>query len=97
MSDTVKLIIEIPKESYEYIKTLSEMGCLTSPEYSNATRLTSSEFVNAIRNGTPMEDVTAEIKALQKTYPFVNHIDTYVKEDDVLHILDNIGKESETN
>ncbi len=39
-----------------------------------------------------IEKAKAEIVALPKTYPFVNHIDTYVKEDDVLHILDNIGK-----
>ena len=39
-----------------------------------------------------IEKAKAEIKALPKTYPFVNHFDTYVKEDDVLKILDNIGK-----
>lgn len=34
------------------------------------------------------DKIRAEIEALPKTYPFVNHIDTYVKEDDVKKILD---------
>lgn len=32
--------------------------------------------------------IKAEIEALPKTYPFVNHIDMYVKEDDVRRIID---------
>ena len=32
--------------------------------------------------------IRAEIEALPKTYPFINHIDTYVKEDDVKKIID---------
>lgn len=31
--------------------------------------------------------ITAEIQTLPKTYPFVNHIDMYVKEKDVLRII----------
>lgn len=43
-----------------------------------------------------LEDIKAEIRALPKTYPFVNHLDTYIKEDDVLEIIDNhiSGKDS---
>ena len=42
-----------------------------------------------------LDDIKAEIQALPKTYPFINHIDTYVKEDDVLAVLDKhiSGKE----
>ena len=41
-----------------------------------------------------IEDIKAEIQALPKTYPFVNHIDTYVKDADVIKIIDkHIGKE----
>lgn len=35
-----------------------------------------------------LEKVRAEIEALPKTYPFVNHFDMYVKEDDVKKIID---------
>ena len=57
----MKLIIEIPEESYKYIKIASDSGWLTSPEYADAIKLTSSEYVNAIRNGTPLDDVKADI------------------------------------
>lgn len=57
----MKLIIDIPKESYEYIKTMSDQGWLTSPEYANAIRLTSSDYAYVIKNGTPLDDVKAEI------------------------------------
>ena len=35
-----------------------------------------------------LDKIRKEIEALQKTYPFINHIDTYVKEDDVKKIID---------
>lgn len=35
-----------------------------------------------------LDEIRVEIGALPKTYPFVNHIDTYVKEDDVKKIID---------
>ena len=37
---------------------------------------------------TVIEDIKADIRALPKTYPFVNHFDTYVKDDDVIKIID---------
>ena len=33
------------------------------------------------------DKIKKEIQALPKTYPFINHIDTYVKEDDVVDII----------
>ena len=42
-----------------------------------------------------LDKIRAEIEALPKTYPFVNHIDTYVKEDDVKKIIDKYKAESE--
>ena len=42
-----------------------------------------------------LDKIRAEIEALPKTYPFVNHFDTYVKEDDVRKIIDKYRKESE--
>lgn len=42
-----------------------------------------------LKEQQPMLDkIRAEIEALPKTYPFINHIDTYVKEDDVKKIID---------
>jgi hypothetical protein len=35
-----------------------------------------------------LDKIKAEIEALPKTYPFVNHFDTYVKENDVRKIID---------
>ena len=35
-----------------------------------------------------LDKIRAEIEALPKTYPFVNHYDMYVKEDDVKKIID---------
>lgn len=42
-----------------------------------------------------LDKIKAEIEALPKTYPFVNHIDMYVKEDDVKKIINKYraGKE----
>ena len=35
-----------------------------------------------------LDAIRAEIEELPKTYPFINHIDSYVKEDDVKKIID---------
>ena len=35
-----------------------------------------------------IDAIKAEIQALPKTYPFVNHIDTYVKDADVIKIIE---------
>jgi hypothetical protein len=35
-----------------------------------------------------LDKIKAEVEALPKTYPFVNHFDTYVKENDVRKIID---------
>ena len=42
-----------------------------------------------------LDKIRAEIEALPKTYPFINHIDTYMKEDDVKKIIDKYKAESE--
>lgn len=42
-----------------------------------------------------LKKVRAKIEALPKTYPFINHFDTYVKEDDVKRIIDKYMAESE--
>jgi hypothetical protein len=42
-----------------------------------------------------LNKVKAEIESLPKTYPFVNHFDMYVKEDDVKRIIDKHKAERE--
>lgn len=49
MSDTVKLIIEIPKEDYKNVGRIVDMGLGTSVD-------------EAIKNGIPLDDVKALIK-----------------------------------
>ena len=74
----MNLIVEIPDEQFNAIcsnKTIWE----TEPK---------SVIYLAIANGTPLDDIRQEINDLPKTYPFINHIDTYVKTDDVIRIID---------
>ena len=42
-----------------------------------------------------LDKIRAEIEALPKTYPFTDHIGTYVKEDDVRKIIDKYKAEME--
>ena len=50
MSDTVKLIVEIPKKVFEARKTGEISPWVTVP------------ILDAVQNGTPLDDVKAEIK-----------------------------------
>lgn len=76
----MKLIIEIPEKTYHMI---------------NAGFYDYGDMNVIIQNGTPLDKIRVEIEALPKTYPFINHIDTYVKEDDVKKIIDKYKAESE--
>jgi hypothetical protein len=97
----MKLIIDVPEESYKYIKTISDLGL--------------GVFAKAIKNGTPLDsnseraevqayfdgeaygweqgrkalidDVKAEIQDL-----YVGYRHGYEIMADVLRIIDNIGK-----
>ena len=44
--------------------------------------------IKVLEQESLLDKLRAEIEALLKTYPFINHIDTYVKEDDVKKIID---------
>lgn len=114
MSDTVKLIIEIPKEvkqtfdkakSYRLKCGFYDHGGIIGkaiqngiPLDNNSERAETQAYFAGEAYGWEqgrkalIEDVKAEIEALPKAYPFINHFDSYVKEDDVFEILDNIGK-----
>ncbi len=80
MSDTVKLIIEIPEETKQiFDKTESNnLGIIG----------------RAVKNGTPLDDVKVEIEKHQfsREYCCDHNIDTAIDMGMVRIILDNIGK-----
>ena len=79
MSDTVKLIIEIPKAMYESVQNGTYCGTL----------------YKELKNGIPLDDVKAEIeKKAWNTQEIDGEHENYKVVDlsDVLQILDNIGK-----
>lgn len=51
--------------------------------------------IDAIESLQKFDKIIAEIEALPKTYPFVDHIDAYIKVDDIKKILDKYESESE--
>ena len=71
MSDTVRLIIEIPKPMYENVQNGTYCGTL----------------YKELKNGTPLDDVKAEMTALRYGSDTYKHAI-----DDVIEILYNIGK-----
>ena len=92
MSDTVKLIIEIPEEVYIHF--------LSRYKYQGTNDIGLSECENvgvAIKNGTPLDDVKAEIEEMR--IKFMEQGGVYEHSayglDYAIVLLDNIGKESE--
>ena len=61
MSDTVKLIIEISKETYQDVV---KNGFIYDED--------NEDISHAIKNGTPLDDVKAEIKRLKHQYTDVS-------------------------
>lgn len=83
MSDTVKLIVELPKEIYQDV-IKNRYIYEEDVEY----------IAEAIRKATPLDDVKKEI------FKLIDNTDSIYGTSalhSVLDILDNIGKESETN
>lgn len=86
MSDNIKLVIEIPAETYEYWKTHRN-------EY---------VLAEAIKNGISLDDVKAEIKEKCDGINYIVSDLPYPKhraiQELLCEILDNIGKaENEVN
>ena len=82
MSDTVKLIIEIPKEDYKrckekYQRRIDIMG-------------------DAIANGTPLDDVKLKIEQDMCFDMFNDYGNETAVHKELWEILDNIGKETDT-
>lgn len=90
MSDTVKLIIEIPEETKQAFDN-AESNDLKGGYYDHG-----GIIGKAIQNGIPLDDVKAEIE--QNAYPIVHGVNNHEKGMTlygILQVLDNIGKESE--
>lgn len=92
MSDTVKLIIEIPKDYYE-LMTKTEV-IMTSPR-SGKTFM--SVIYSAVKNGIPLDDVKAEIEEEYNRLSATRADETLELGECLglkmaLKILDNIGK-----
>ena len=79
MSETVKLIIEIPKDKYERCKDLWFYDTET--------------LEGAVAKGIPLDDIKAEIE--KNAYPIVHGVNNHEKGMTlygILQVLDNIGK-----
>jgi hypothetical protein len=77
---------------------IGETSCIDCKYYITDTcssRESHKMAVKALEQDSILDKVRAEIEALPKTYPFVNHFDTYVKEDDAKRIIDKYKAESE--
>lgn len=64
------------------------------PLFSKAYGQAMAVAFEALKKANALDKIRAEIEALPKTYPFMDHFDTYVKEDDVKKIIDKY-RESE--
>ena len=75
----MQVVIDISEKEYENLKAYYQYDEI-------------SAFELKILHGTPLpkvlEDIKAKIKALPNVYPFYDHIDRYVKEEDVLAIIE---------
>lgn len=92
MSDTVKLIIEIPTDVYR--KVHKHKSCIIT------TKQDDQEIIIGVRKGILLDDVKAEIEKLNPVdygsmFSYESHNGAKDMQIDVLQILDNIGKERE--
>ena len=85
MSDTVKLIIEIPTDFYEITKAKV------------AKNMTHALYATSIAHGIPLDDVIAKFEEhkYSREYCIEHGIDWAIDMGMVRIILNNIGKESE--
>ena len=87
MSETVKLIIEIPKEEFEAVKELKAINIGGRGSGKGIIYA----CLNAVKNGTPLEEVRSEIKGMNHTID-CETFEVFVSQEAVLEILDNVGK-----
>lgn len=84
MSDTVKLIIEIPKEDFKK---------LVNPYQHN--EIWCNRLKRMVMNGIPLDDVKEEIEQDMSFDMFDDYGNKTRIHKELWEILDNIGKESE--
>jgi hypothetical protein len=95
MKEACDMAIEALKQEPcedEIILTKEEYGQLLSNEFDNGY---AKGYREALEQDSILDKIKAEIEALPKTYPFVNHIDMYVKVSDVTKIIEKYKVESE--
>ena len=76
MSETVKIIVTLSKGQYEALKDTQFGG------------IGSRMVFNAVKNGTPLDDVKAEIEKLDEGITSYHNDKPWVYESEVLGILD---------
>lgn len=94
-SEPIQMAIEALKQEPcedEIILTKEEYGQLLSNEFDNGY---AKGYREALEQDSILGKIKAEIEALPKTYPFVDHIDMYVKVSDVKRIIDKYKAGSE--
>lgn len=70
---------------------IGETSCIDCKYYITDTcssRESHKMAVKALEQDNILDKIRAEIEALPKTYPFVNHFDMYVKVSDVAKIIE---------
>ena len=83
MSDTVKLIIEIPKTTYEDLKQGKIYSSLCEAPQG---------VVEGIRDGIPLDNVKTEIEAKEMVETNIERQFYNMALGDVIEIINNIGK-----
>lgn len=83
MSETVKLIIEIPKTTYEDLKAGKIYSSLCEAPQG---------LIEGIRNGIPLNDVKKEIETNLSWDMFDEYGNETRLHKELMEILDNIGK-----
>lgn len=81
--ELTKVIITIPKDKYQYIQEL---------EYGNTDYATTRMLYHAIKKGTPLDSVKAEIITERHNLADTKEWGRYYGLGIALEILDNIGK-----
>ena len=84
MNDTVKLVIEIPKEDYLNAKGINWANI--PPEYVD-------DYEYQIANGIPLDDVKRTIEEDMSWYMFNEYGNETAVHKELMAILNNIGKE----
>ena len=101
MSDTVKLIIEIPKEDIEFIRKTSfvedEKTMFKQSPSDRQGTMTLFRLMDSIKNGIPLDDVKAQIDKAQEPYKTSTAYDEGVRFGLMLayQIIDKYKAESE--